>query len=191
VCQGRRSFVRPYSKEIPLWFILTALSGWCLLRFIHVCHRDRPRRDARARHDESGFHRAAGNSRVIVLPGAKSARGASPPAGAQYFTLGDRFRRYLRGDLRTGASNGLFIRPQAAWRSAQGRRFAPRPVVRGRRVSPARPTSNDLETGADWHFQLGAFINDVVVTEDAAWFTDSALPHLYRYSRASWDPSAR
>jgi hypothetical protein len=39
----------------------------------------------------------------------------------------------------------------------------------------------DLETGADLAtFQLGAFINDVVMTEDAAWFTDSALPRLYR-----------
>jgi sugar lactone lactonase YvrE len=29
-------------------------------------------------------------------------------------------------------------------------------------------------------FQLGAIINDVVVAGGAAWFTDSAQPHLYR-----------
>src|SRR5207244_6830979 len=44
------------------------------------------------------------------------------------------------------------------------------------RASPDSPaTAADLAT-----FQTVAFINDVVVTEDAAWFTDSALPHLYR-----------
>jgi hypothetical protein len=39
----------------------------------------------------------------------------------------------------------------------------------------------DLDTGTDVAvLQLGAFINDVALTNDAAWFTDSLLLHLYR-----------
>ena len=39
----------------------------------------------------------------------------------------------------------------------------------------------DLTTGATVAtYDLGAFINDVVLTKDAAWFTDTAQPHLYR-----------
>jgi sugar lactone lactonase YvrE len=39
----------------------------------------------------------------------------------------------------------------------------------------------DLDTGTDVAvLQLGGFINDVALTNDAAWFTDSLLPHLYR-----------
>ena len=42
----------------------------------------------------------------------------------------------------------------------------------------------DTKTGADTSYDLGgAFVNDVVLTRSAAWFTDSGLPRLYRIDR--------
>jgi len=47
----------------------------------------------------------------------------------------------------------------------------------------------DLESGDEVAtYQLGGLINDVVVTNEAAWFTDSALPHLYRIPRSLVGP---
>ena len=116
---------------------------------------------------------------VIVLPGAKSAEGIATGRGSTFYA-GDLFSGDIfRGDLRTGGVE-RFIHPPAG-RMALGLKAD---VRHGLLFVAGGPTGQayvyDLETGADLAtFQLGAFINDVVVTEDAAWFTDSALPHLY------------
>jgi sugar lactone lactonase YvrE len=92
------------------------------------------------------------------------------------FLTGDIYR----GDLRTGHVD-LFIDAPAG-RMAVGLKAD----VRHRLLFVAGGFTGqayvyDLETGQDLStFQLGGLINDVVVTSDAAWFTDSALPHLYR-----------
>jgi len=117
---------------------------------------------------------------VIVLPGAKSAEGIATGMGSTFYA-GDLFSGDIfRGDLRTGAVE-RFIHPPAG-RMALGLKAD---VRHGLLFVAGGPTGQayvyDLETGVDLAtFQLGVFINDVVVTEDAAWFTDSALPHLYR-----------
>src|SRR3954470_4664968 len=117
---------------------------------------------------------------TIVLPGARSAEGIAIGQGSIFyasdFLAGDIFR----GDLRTGKVE-RFIHPPNG-RQAVGLKADIRHgllFVAGGFTGQAYVY--DLQTGADLAtFQLGAFINDVVVTEDAAWFTDSALPRLYR-----------
>jgi hypothetical protein len=117
---------------------------------------------------------------VIVLPGATSAEGVAVGQGSTFyagdFLTGDIYR----GDLRSGNVE-LFIDAPAG-RMAVGLKADVRHgllFVAGGFTGQAY--IYDLETGKDLAtFQLGALVNDVVLTGEAAWFTDSALPHLYR-----------
>jgi hypothetical protein len=85
------------------------------------------------------------------------------------------------GSLRTG--EGAVLVPGAEGRAAIGLQFD-----RGRLFVAGGPTGKafvyDATTGADIAvYELssgGSFINDVVVTASAAWFTDSFKPVLYR-----------
>lgn len=94
----------------------------------------------------------------------------SIPTGAVY-----------RGSLRTG--NGAILVPAASGRAAIGMK-----VDRGRLFVAGGPTGNafvyNAKTGAPiTSYALssgGSFINDVVVTKRAAWFTDSFKAVLYR-----------
>jgi hypothetical protein len=116
----------------------------------------------------------------IALPGARSAEGIAIGEGSMFyasdFLAGDIFR----GDLRTGKVE-RFIHPPNG-RQAVGLKADIRHgllFVAGGFTGQAY--IYDLETGADLAtFQLGGLINDVVVTKDAAWFTDSLQPHIYR-----------
>jgi hypothetical protein len=117
---------------------------------------------------------------VIVLPGATSAEGIATGTGSTFYAgdllTGDIFR----GDLRSGAVERFIDAP--AGRMAFGLKADVRHgllFVAGGFTGQAYVY--DLESGEPLaSFQLGAVINDVVVTNDAAWFTDSALPRLYR-----------
>jgi sugar lactone lactonase YvrE len=117
---------------------------------------------------------------VIVLPGATSAEGVATGEGSTFyagdFLTGDIYR----GDLQSGHVE-LFIDAPIG-RMAVGLKAD---IRRGLLFVAGGFTGQayiyDLETGADVAtFQLGVLVNDVVITHDAAWFTDSALPHLYR-----------
>jgi hypothetical protein len=127
---------------------------------------------------------------VIVLPGATSAEGIAIGNGSTFYA-GDLFSGDIfRGDLRSGAVH-RFIHPPAG-RMALGIKADVRHgllFVAGGATGQAYVY--DLETGADVAtLQLGAFINDVVLTEDSAWFTDSALPHLYRIPIHAWQSAS-
>jgi sugar lactone lactonase YvrE len=117
---------------------------------------------------------------VIVLPGANSAEGIATGAGSTFYAgellTGDIFR----GDLNTGEVQRFIEAPDG--RQALGLKADLRHgllfVAGG---FTGQGYVYDLRTGetvAD--FQLGTIINDVVVTGDSAWFTDSAQAHLYR-----------
>jgi sugar lactone lactonase YvrE len=117
---------------------------------------------------------------VIVLPGATSAEGIAVGQGSTFyagdFLTGDIYR----GDLRSGQVE-LFVDAPAG-RMAVGLKAD---VRRGLLFVAGGFTGQayvyDLDSGGDVAtFQLGGLINDVVLTRDAAWFTDSTLPHLYR-----------
>jgi sugar lactone lactonase YvrE len=89
--------------------------------------------------------------------------------------------RVYRGNLRTG-TGAVLVQTQS------GRASIGLKVDRGLLFVAGGPTGKgfvyDARTGAnvaDYTFTTGGtFVNDVVVTKDAAWFTDSANPVLYR-----------
>ena len=120
----------------------------------------------------------------IVLPGATSAEGIAT-AGGPTFYAGDLFGGDIfRGNLRTGAVSTFIDAP--AGRNALGIR-----VDRSDNLLfvaggfTGQGYVYDLTTGADVAtFQFGtppnSIINDVIVSNGAAWFTDSLQPHLYR-----------
>ena len=117
---------------------------------------------------------------VIVLPGANSAEGIATGAGSTFYAgellTGDIFR----GDLRSGDAERFIDAP--AGRQALGLKVdLSHDLLFVAGGFSGQGYVYDLSTGAAVSdFQLGAVINDVVVTKDAAWFTDSAQPHLYR-----------
>ncbi len=126
---------------------------------------------------------------VIVLPGASSAEGVATGRGSTFYAgdllAGDIFA----GDLQSGAVSLLRDAPDgrmAVGMKVDVRRF--RLFVAG--GSTGQGYVYDTRTGADvatYQFIDGnqaTFINDVVVTRDAAWFTDSSQPQLYRVAIA-------
>lgn len=117
---------------------------------------------------------------TITLPGASSAEGIAVGAGSTFYAgdllLGDIYR----GDLRAGTASLFIDAPDG--RMALGLKAD---VAHGLLFVAGGFTGQgyvyDLRTGADIAtYQLGTIINDVVVADGAAWFTDSAMPHLYR-----------
>jgi hypothetical protein len=117
---------------------------------------------------------------VIVLPGATSAEGIATGAGSTFYAGDFQTGDIYRGDLRSGNVE-LFIDAPSG-RMAVGLKAD---VSHGLLFVAGGFTGQayiyDLETGADLAtHQLGVLVNDVAVTQDAAWFTDSAQPHLYR-----------
>ena len=127
---------------------------------------------------------------TIVLPGARSAEGIAIGQGSIFyasdFLAGDIFR----GDLRTGKVE-RFIHPPNG-RQAVGLKADIRHgllFVAGGFTGQAYVY--DLQTGADLAtFQLGGLINDVVLTKDAAWFTDSATASYLSNSNCTWRQAA-
>lgn len=122
---------------------------------------------------------------VIVIEGASSAEGIAVGAGSTFYA-GDLFQGDIhRGDLRSG-STSLFVDAPAG-RMAVGMAADTRHgllVVAG--GATGMGYVYDIATGADVAVlplidpAQGTFVNDVTVTRDAAWFTDSAHSHLYR-----------
>ncbi len=122
---------------------------------------------------------------TITIDGATSAEGVATGAGSTFYA-GDLFAGDIyRGDLRSGATALLVDAP--AGRMALGLKADVRHgllFVAGGFTGQAYVY--DLRSGADVAvYQLGGIVNDVAVTRDAAWFTDSAQPHLYRVPIAS------
>lgn len=122
---------------------------------------------------------------VIVIEGASSAEGIAVGAGSTFYA-GDLFLGDIyRGDLRSGSTSPFVDAP--AGRMAVGMAADTRHgllfVAGG---ATGMGYVYDSTTGADVGVlplidpAQGTFINDVTVTRDAAWFTDSAHPHLYR-----------
>ncbi len=122
---------------------------------------------------------------VIVLPGATSAEGIAMGVGSGFFA-GDLFQGDIyRGDLRSGSAS-LFVDAPAG-RMAVGMKVD---VGHGLLFVAGGFSGQayvyDARTGADVAVvdlidpALGTIINDVALTGDSTWFTDSVQPHLYR-----------
>jgi sugar lactone lactonase YvrE len=122
---------------------------------------------------------------VITLLGASSAEGIATGIGSSFFA-GDLFKGDIyRGDLRSGSVSLFVDAPQG--RMALGMKVDVRDnllFVAGGFTGQAYVY--DARTGEDVAVvqlanpALGPIINDVVVADGLAWFTDSAQPHLYR-----------
>ncbi len=121
---------------------------------------------------------------VITLPGATSAEGVATGIGSSFFA-GDLFQGDIyRGDLRSGAVSLWVDAPNG--RMALGMKVD----VRHKLLFVAGGFTGqgyvyDTRTGDDVALLRlanppGTIINDLVVAGGAAWFTDSAQPHLYR-----------
>ncbi|NEE01891.1 hypothetical protein [Phytoactinopolyspora halotolerans] len=122
---------------------------------------------------------------VIVLPGASSAEGIAVGKGSEFFA-GDLFQGDIfQGDLRSGEASLFIDAPEG--RLAVGLKVDVSHdllFVAGGLTGQAYVY--DARTGADVAAltladpELGTFVNDVALSNDAAWFTDSVQPHLYR-----------
>jgi sugar lactone lactonase YvrE len=128
----------------------------------------------------AGTQAAAFPSR-IDLPDGFRPEGIST-AGGQFFVGSIPTGAVYRGSLRTG--NGAVLVPIQAGRAAIGLK-----VDRGRLFVAGGPTGDafvyNAKTGQPIvSYELASddntFVNDVVVTKRAAWFTDSFKPVLYR-----------
>ncbi len=116
----------------------------------------------------------------IALPNGFQPEGIAI-AGQQFYVGSIPTGAVYSGSLRTG--EGTLLVPAQTGRAAIGMK-----VDRGRLFVAGGNTGKafvyDAKTGADiTSYQLssgGSFINDVVVTKTAAWFTDSFKPVLYR-----------
>jgi hypothetical protein len=114
----------------------------------------------------------------IALPNGFGPEGIAI-AGEQFYVGSIPTGAVYRGSLRTGV--GAVLVPAVSGRAATGIK-----IDRGRLFVAGGPTGNayvyDAKTGAlitSYAFS-GGFVNDVVVTKRAAWFTDSFKPLLYR-----------
>ena len=125
----------------------------------------------------------AATAEVIVLPGAISAEGIAAGQGSTFYA-GDLFAGDIfRGDVRRGTAD-LFIDAPAG-RQATGMIVDPAHrllIVTGGLTGQAYVY--DLDTGDTLAtYQFGAagasLINDVTLTKDGAWFTDTFRPQLY------------
>lgn len=119
---------------------------------------------------------------LIALPGATSAEGIATGIGSSFYA-GDLFKGDIyRGDLRSGSAS--LFRDVPDGRNAAGMKVdVPHDLLFVAGAFTGQGYVYDASTGEDVAvLQLAnpGFINDVVVADGAAWFTDSGQPHLYR-----------
>jgi streptogramin lyase len=120
---------------------------------------------------------------LIPLPNGFQPEGIAVGRGSEFFVGSIPTGAIYRGDLRTGEGEAL-VPPQAG-RSAIGLSLDERANYL---FAAGGPTGNgyvyDATTGANVAtYSLtapGTFVNDVVVTRDAAYLTDSFRPFIYR-----------
>jgi hypothetical protein len=120
----------------------------------------------------------------IALPNGFRPEGIAIGPGHTFYVGSIPTGAVVRGDLRRGTQSPLV--PAQAGRAAIGVDVD----NRGRLFVAGGPTGHgfvyDANTGAniaDYDFTVGdppTFVNDVVVTRTAVWFTDSVMPFLYR-----------
>ena len=128
----------------------------------------------------SGSLAASGVEDTIPLPDGFQPEGIAIE-GTHFFTGSISTGAVYRGDIRSG--EGSILVPGGAGRAAIGLK-----VDDGRLFVAGGPTGQayvyDAHTGAELAtYRLtseASFVNDVVVTPQAAWFTDSVNPVLYK-----------
>lgn len=130
---------------------------------------------------------------VIPLPNGFQPEGIASGRGTTFYVGSIPTGAVFRGDVRTG--EGEVLVPPQEGRSAIGLKYDSR---NGLLVVAGGQTGNayiyDGQTGANvTEIQLStlpSFINDVVLTKDVAYFTNSFQPALHRVSLGSGQPPA-
>jgi sugar lactone lactonase YvrE len=120
-------------------------------------------------------------SRIVVLPGTSSAEGIAKGKGSTFYA-GDLFRGDIfRGNVRHGTAELFIDAPDG--RMAVGMAFDRRHDLLFVAGGPGQAYVYDTRSGATvatYTFRTeNSFINDVTVTAEGAWFTDSLQPALY------------
>jgi sugar lactone lactonase YvrE len=119
---------------------------------------------------------------VIQLPTGFQPEGIEIGKGTTFYVGSVASGAVFRGDLRTG--KGSILVPSASGRSATGIELDTRGRLWVAGASTGSAYVYDAKSGALLKtYTLGTsptFINDVVVTRDAAYFTDSSKPVLYK-----------
>jgi sugar lactone lactonase YvrE len=120
---------------------------------------------------------------VIVLPGASSTEGIAKGQGSTFYA-GDLFRGDIfSGDVRHGTAETFIDAPDG--RMALGMAFDHRHDLLFVAGGPGQAYVYDTRSGAtvaSYTFvddPASSFINDVTLTAEGAWFTDSLQPLLY------------
>jgi sugar lactone lactonase YvrE len=119
---------------------------------------------------------------VIQLPTGFQPEGLEIGRGTTFYAGSVASGAVYRGDLRTG--KGAILIPAVAGRKATGIELDTHDRLWVAGADTGNAYVYDVKTRALLKtYQLGAaptFINDVVVTQDAAYFTDSSKPVLYK-----------
>jgi sugar lactone lactonase YvrE len=119
---------------------------------------------------------------LIQLPTGFQPEGIEIGKGTTFYVGSVASGAVYRGDVRTGS--GSILVPAAAGRSATGIELDNRNRLWVAGAATGNAYVYDARTGALLRtYQLAAaptFINDVVITRDAAYFTDSSKPVLYK-----------
>jgi sugar lactone lactonase YvrE len=120
---------------------------------------------------------------VIVLPGASSAEGIAAGRGTTFYA-GDLLQGDIfRGDIRRGTAELFIDAPQGRWAVGMATSNAHELLFVAGGLT-GQGYVYDTGSGATVaSYQLAApgasFINDVTVTKDGAWFTNSVQAQLY------------
>ena len=124
---------------------------------------------------------AAAPAEVIVLPGASSAEGIAAGGGTTFYA-GDLFAGDIfRGDVQRGTAE-LFIDAPAGRMAVGMAADLNHDLLFVAGGFTGQAYVYDTVTGvtvATYQFPAGAMVNDVALTKDGAWFTDSFQPRLY------------
>ncbi len=125
---------------------------------------------------------------VIPLPNGFQPEGIASGTGTTFYVGSIPTGAVYRGDLRTGEGDVLV--PAQAGRSAIGLKYDERTgllFVAGGQTGFAYLYNGQrgANVAAIQLTTLPSFINDVVITRDAAYFTNSSQPELYRVPLAS------
>lgn len=120
---------------------------------------------------------------VIALPTGFQPEGIAVGSGPTFFVSSIPTGAIYRGDLRTG--RGAVLVPAQPGRAAFGLAVDARQRLFVAGATTGQAYVYDARTGAEIAvYQLApgqpTAVNDVVITKDAAWFTDSFRPVLYR-----------
>jgi sugar lactone lactonase YvrE len=120
---------------------------------------------------------------VIVLPGASSAEGIAAGRGTTFYA-GDLLQGDIfRGDVRRGTAEVFIDAPQGRWAVGMATSNAHELLFVAGGVTGQGYVYDTASGATVASYQLAdpgaGFINDVTVTRDGAWFTDSLQAQLY------------